>query len=186
MARISKDHIGQWFDYGVSLETRTIYLVGEIDQESAERTVKGLHLLAAANANPITVLINSDGGDWAHGMAIYDYMRSLPNHVAAKVLGQAMSMATVILQAADQRLAYPETTIMVHHGTDSFPEGQAIDYERWAANGRHARLRMCDIYAERSGKPAAYWNRKCQHDYILTPQQALGEGLIDSIIEVPA
>ncbi len=183
MARINKDLIDKWYDYDLSIETRTVYLLGDVDQDSVGRAVKGLHLLASASVEPITLLINTEGGNWQQGMALYDFVSSLPNHVTAKVLGQAMSMGGIILQAADTRIAYANATIMVHDGNDGY-DGHPRTFEAWATYGKALRQRMYEIYAECSGKSVSYWSKKCEQDYILTPSQALAEGLIDNI-EVP-
>jgi len=185
MAKPSKDHLDKFLEYGLNLETRTLCLFGEVDEGMADRAMKGLILLAADDAaKPVTIYLNSDGGSWTDGAAIYSFIKQMPYHITIKAYGACMSMATVILQAGDTRLVDRLCTFMIHHGSDSREDKQhTIDYERWADVSKYNRKQMCDIYAEKSSQKTAYWQRKCMHDYILTPEQVVEEGLADGLVE---
>ena len=86
----------------------------------AERAIKALHILdstAPTGDKPITVIMNNPGGDEYHGMAIYDAIKSCKNHVTIVVFGMAMSMGSIILQAADKRVMSANSRVMIHYGT---------------------------------------------------------------------
>lgn len=190
--RIHKESIDRFFDYDFHMETRTIYLGSDVDDEgndkgvtalTSERALKALHLLVAANAEaPIKIILNSVGGDWYHGMAIYDAIKACPCHVTIEVSGQAMSMGSIILQAADERLLHKNSTVMIHDGHESI-QGTPKTAEAWAKQSKLTREVMYEIYAERSKKPEGFWEKKCGSDFVLTAEQAVEFGLADKIID---
>lgn len=138
MARIHKDSVDKFFDYDISLETRTIYMGSDnkdtdesgVDHRMAERVIKGLHLLSQSEA-PITILMNNLGGDFVHGFAIYDAIKEKRNHITIKVYGYCMSMGTLILQAADERILAPNSQFMVHYGSVAMSQDDPIKWESW-------------------------------------------------------
>jgi ATP-dependent Clp protease protease subunit len=186
MARLPKDSIDRFFDYDLHTETRTIF-VGDasedgVDALMAERVIKALHLFVTADAGKeIRLILNSAGGYWTHGMAIYDAIKACPAHITIEVYGNCMSMATVILQAADERILHPGVTFMIHDGSDGYV-GNTRDFEAWAKHSKIIRKRMYEIYAEKSGKPTSYWEKKCGTDFILEAKQAVALGLADKVV----
>lgn len=182
--KLVRENIDRWFDYDLHLETRTIYVGDSTEQEVgpllAERVIKALLLLSAHKEEPIKIILNTMGGCWYNGMAIYDAIKANPCHVVVEVMGSAMSMGSVILQAADERVLHPNATVMIHDGSDFF-QGHARNMEVWGAQSKVSRKRMYEIYAERSGKPVSYWEKRCTIDYVLTAKDAVVEGLADKI-----
>jgi len=114
-------------------------------------------------------------------MAIYDAIKACPCHVTIEVMGQAMSMGSIILQAADERILHPNSCVMVHDGYDSMHSTHPKIFEAWAKQSEKLRKKMYEIYAERSGKDSKYWEKKCAFDFILDAKQAVSEGLADSV-----
>lgn len=194
MSKIAKESIDRFFDYDIHVESRTIY-VGSvqhdiengdsgIDGALAERTIKAIALLSTTPDKPIKIILNSTGGDWYSGMAIYGAIRNCPCYVTIEVMGSAMSMASIIFQGADERIIHPDAVVMVHDGTESM-QGHAKNFETWAEQSKAVRERMYEIYAERSGKSKNYWEKKCTIDYVMTAEKAVEEGLADSVVEYP-
>jgi ATP-dependent Clp protease protease subunit len=186
MARIVKESIDRFFEHNLHFETRTIYIGGgdedEIDSKVASNVIKATHLLVAADPEkPVTVLINSFGGCWFNGWAIYDCIKACPAEVTAFVIGSAMSMGSVILQAADHRIIYPHATVMVHDGYESRMGDIPQTFQNWAEYSKKSRARMYKLYAERSSRPVGYWRKKCSSDLILSAPEALELGLVDAI-----
>lgn len=137
MSKIVKESIDRFFDYGIHVETKTIYMGSEEyvdDQESgtdhkmAENMIKALHVLNLTPDKPIKIIMNNLGGNWTDGMAIYDAIKASPCHVTIEVMGQAMSMGSIILQAADERIMHPNATMMIHDGQDGYV-GHAKNFE---------------------------------------------------------
>ena len=116
---VNRDDLEKFHELDVHVPSRTILLFGEINAESAEKFIKSFHALQSASTAPITVILNSDGGDQDHGMAIHDTLASSSAHVTIKVTGNASSMGAVILQAADHRVVTPYSTVMFHLGETS-------------------------------------------------------------------
>jgi len=187
MAKIYKESIDRFFDYDLHLETRTIYIGdGEdgsgVGPKMAEKVVKAFTIFNMTPDKPVTVLLNTKGGDVFDGYAIYDAIKDSPCHVTIEVIGAAMSMGSIILQAADLRVVHPNATIMIHDGKDSMDQVHIRDLEKWAEYYKKIdRPRMYQLFADRTGKPFSYWEKKSANDYIMTAQQALDEGFVDKI-----
>jgi ATP-dependent Clp endopeptidase proteolytic subunit ClpP len=200
MARVTKDDIDKFFDYDIDLTNRTLY-VGSVsvtddgdesgvDAIMAERVIKALHLLEAQGPQgdkPITIIMNNPGGDWYHGMAIYDAIKSCKNHITIKVFGMAMSMGSIILQAADERILAPNAKVMIHYGYMGMPANHTKIFQKWAEETKRINHQMVDIYMEKILSKNPNFQRKklikmCNFDTILTAQEAVNLGLADSIL----
>lgn len=144
MAKKSHDEIDNFFEHGLDLGNRTIYLgsasYGDdgtetgVDFLMTEKLIKGLHVLETTAPNgdkPITIIMNNIGGDVIHGMAIYDAIKACKNHVTIKVFGNVMSMGGYILQAADTRLLAPNSVFMFHAGYDGYTTNHPDIIKRW-------------------------------------------------------
>lgn len=195
------DVLGHFYEYDVFLPTRTLYMGscsedwngGEsgVDYAMAERVVKGLHVLDCTSPKPpqdgsITVLMNNVGGDWYHGMAIYDAIRACENHVTIKVVGHAMSMGAVILQAADERVVHPNARIMVHVGYQSHASNHPRIVQKWAEEYKKVDAQLEEIFLARiREKHPTFSLEKVKElllfDTILSAQEAVDLGLADRI-----
>jgi ATP-dependent Clp protease, protease subunit len=195
--RINRDDVDKLHEFGLHVPTRTVYLESTADDEGnehgvgfsmAQRVVKNLRLLDHASADPITLIINTNGGDIFFGMGIYDAIRACRSPIRGIVVGNACSMGCVLLQACDARLSTPNSTIMYHAGTMDgapdypFREGKrATDYE-YAMGERIDRL----VFARVEAKKSLSWEKfKTETDRGLYffPEQALEWGLIDAVSE---
>lgn len=198
MSRINKESIDRFYDYDIHAETRTIYMGStnvDLEDESgtdanmAERIIKGLHILdnsAPAGDKPISIIMNNLGGDWYHGMAIYDAIKACKNHITITVYGYAMSMGSVILQAADKRIMSPNSRIMIHYGTSGYA-GHSKILASWAEETRKQDIEMEAIYMEKiKQKHPSFRLSKlrdmCNFDTFLNSKEALDLGLIDEIL----
>jgi ATP-dependent protease ClpP protease subunit len=169
--KFKKDDIDQFMDNDIYIPTRTIYMGSssylEDDSESgtdhnmAESMVKALHILdsqASSGNKPITIIMNNIGGDEYHGMAIFDAIENCKNHVTIKIYGHAMSMGSVILQAADHRMMSRNSRIMIHYGTFGIHDHSKNSY-KWTDEGKKFDAIMENIYMEKieeKGKPISY------------------------------
>lgn len=150
--------LDKWFDLSVDLSTRTLYIGSAgytsddyetgVDHVMAEYLIKGIHSLESENKKLITIIMNNPGGDWHHGMAIYDAIKYSPCPTAIRVYGHAMSMGSIILQAANQRILMPSARFMMHYGTDS-KAGHAKVVYKWADEGKRINWEMENIYLEK-------------------------------------
>ncbi len=197
MGRLVRDDIDKFFDYGFYPSTRTLYIgsaerAGDDDDDGtgtdflmAERAIKALHILDAQSDKPITVILNNTGGDEYHGMAIYDAIRACRSHVTIKVMGSAMSMGSIILQAGDARILAPNSRIMIHYGSWGTSDHPQITY-RWAEEGKRLDKLMEDLYLakineKQPGFARSRLKKLLNFDTILSPAEAVALGLADSI-----
>ena len=168
---------------------RDVYLIGDIEKDTARGVIERLRELANDNDKPITLYINSAGGNVTDGLAIHDAIRELVNRgieVTLVVQGMAYSMGSVVLQAASagRRLSYPHSWIMIHE------PAKWAGWQSTSAAAQHLdRLKQMqsqiyDILAKRSGKPLAKIIRDTKRtDFYLDAKKALEYGLIDAIVE---
>lgn len=190
----AKDSADHFHDYGIHIPTRTIYIGSEgsengdengVDYLMAERAVKNLYLLDSASNEPITVILNTLGGDVIHGMSIYDAIKESKSHVTIKATGYVMSMGSLILQSGDSRLLSPSALVMVHHGTEA-QEGHVKKVRSWVDFGRRHDKVLNQIYLDkiREKHPnfsLAKLDKLLDFDTILFASEAVELGLADGI-----
>ena len=167
---------------------RDIYLIGDIEKDTARACIERLRELANDNGKPITIYINSAGGNVTDGLAIHDSIR----HVVSKgvevtiiVQGMAYSMGSIVLQAASdgRRFAFPHSWIMIHE-----PAKWAGWQSTTAAAQHLERLKQMQdqiyrILSSRSGKPLRQIIKDTKRtDFYLDAQKALDYGLIDAVV----
>src|SRR6476660_888958 len=173
---------------------RDVYLIGDIEKDTARGTIERLRELAADNNRPITLYINSAGGNVTDGLAIHDSIRHIISRgveITIIVQGMAYSMGSIVLQAASEgrRLAFPHSWIMIHE-----PAKWAGWQSTTAAAQHLERLKQMQdqiykILSVRSGKPLRQIIKDTKRtDFYLDAQSALDYGLIDAIVagELPA
>ena len=168
---------------------RDVYIVGDIEKDTARSAIERLREMANDNDRPITVYINSAGGNVTDGLAIHDTIRQLVHRnveVTIIVQGMAYSMGSVVLQSASEgrRLALPHSWIMIHE------PAKWAGWQSTSAAAQHLdRLKQMQkqiyqILAKRSGKPLQKIIRDTKRtDFYLDATMALEYGLIDGIVE---
>lgn len=167
---------------------RDVYLIGDIDKDSARAAIERLRELASENTQPVTLYINSAGGNVTDGLAIHDAIRHLVSHgieVTIVVQGMAYSMGSVVLQAASEgkRQAFAHSWIMIHE------PAKWAGWQSTSAAAQHLeRLKQMQsqiyhILADRSGKPLRQIIRDTKRtDFYLDAKKAKEYGLIDEIL----
>ena len=154
--RRNQDLVYTWFDHNIDLESRTIYMGsaqmyedGEsgVDNFMAENFIKGMHVLERSPDKDINIVMNNPGGDWYHGMAIFDSIKNSPCYCSIKVYGHAMSMGSIILQAGDNRILMPNSRLMIHYGYNG-SYGHTKIFEKWADEGKKLNYEMENVYLD--------------------------------------
>lgn len=201
MARPARDDVGFFYDYGLLTTTRTLYIGeypsvisgsdvgGGTDYRLADRVIKGLHVLEARGLDPITLIVNNPGGEEYVGLAIYDAIRMCRCQTIVHVYGHAMSMASWFIQAADDRLMAPCSTMMIHYGTWYF-EGASRDFTQWSAENLRIMRLMESHYMERikesnPGYKLSALRALLKTDSFLSASQAVAIGLADGLLPYP-
>lgn len=182
-----------WLQYGIHLPTKTMRLDGEVTANLVERVIDAFVLFNLDPDYPVTILLNCPGGDEVQGMAIYDLIRASPCHVTIRVIGEACSMGTVILQAADIREALPNAIIMHHTGEGNPISGHKINVKKYVKFsekyddiidnimlGRVNEKRSKEGFESRS---LAWWKKEDTWDRWLSPREAIELGLLDTVID---
>ena len=167
---------------------RDIYLIGDIEKDTARTCIERLRELANDHAKPITIYITRAGGNVTDGLAIHDSIRHVVSRgieVTIIVQGMAYSMGSIVLQAASdgRRFAFPHSWIMIHE-----PAKWAGWQSTTAAAQHLERLKQMQdqiyrILSSRSGKPLRQIIKDTKRtDFYLDAQKALDYGLIDAVV----
>lgn len=167
------------------LKERIIFIGMAIDDYVASLVIAQLIFLAAEDPDKdISLYINSPGGLVTSGLAIYDTMQYIKPHVVTICMGQAASMAAVLLSAGDvgKRSALPNARIMLHQPLGGV-QGQAADIEIHAKEILNIRQRINEIIARHTGREVAQVEKDTDRNYFMSAQEAKEYGIIDEIIE---
>ncbi len=183
---VEQTHKGErgWDIFSRLLKDRIVFLGTEIDDDLANVIVAQLLFLESEDPDKdIMMYINSPGGDVSAGLAIYDTMHALRCPVATLCMGQAASMASLLLAsgAKGKRAALPNARIMIHQPLAGY-RGQASDIAIHAIEILKARDTLNGIYAKHTGHPADKIKHDTERDNFMTSAEAKAYGLIDEIL----
>jgi ATP-dependent Clp protease protease subunit len=170
--------------YSRLLKDRIVFLGTEINDDVANLvTAQFLFLESEDPEKEINFYINSPGGSVTAGMAIYDTMEFIRPPVSTLCLGQAASMAAILLLAGakGRRYALPHSRIILHQPLGGM-QGQASDLEIHAKEILHAREEINNIIMKHTGQNLRKIEKDTDRDYFMAPPQAVEYGLIDEVI----
>ena len=168
---------------------RDVYLIGDIDKDTARAAIERIRELASEGPGPITLYLNTAGGNVTDGLALHDAILQIVSQgmeVVIVVQGMAYSMGSVVLQAASEgrRLSLPHSWIMIHE------PAKWAGWQSTSAAAQHLdrlkqmQAQIYQILAKRSGKPLAKIIRDTKRtDFYLDAARAVEYGLIDAIVE---
>ena len=165
---------------------REIELEGAIDRAKAMDTIRAMRFLAEENSeNPITLLINSEGGSVVDGLAIFDTMQALPCPVRTICAGEASSMAAVILAGGSKgnRFILPNAQVMIHDPILTGCGGPALTVDAISQRLMRTRKLVAGIMAECTGRSVEEILVKTAKDTFFTADEAVEYGLVDSVIK---
>jgi len=170
--------------YNKLFEERIIFLGVQIDDASANDVMAQLLTLESNDPDrDITMYINSPGGVVPAGLGIYDTMQYVRPQISTLCVGQAASMAAVLLAAGakGKRFALPHSRIMIHQPLGGF-EGQATDIEIHAREILRMREELNNILMKHTGQNLKKIEKDTERDMFLTGKQAQEYGLVDDVI----
>ncbi len=171
--------------YSRLLKENIIFLGTPIDDQVANLLVAQILFLASEDPDrDINIYINSPGGSITAGLAILDTMNLVEPDIVTYCIGQAASMAAVLLACGTKgkRFALPHSRIMIHQPSMNNIGGQATDIDIYAKEILRMKEVMNGIMADATGKPIDKIARDTERDYILEAPQAIEYGIIDRII----
>jgi len=170
--------------YSRLLKDRIVFLGREVDDDLANVIIAQLLFLDSEDPDKDVMLyINSPGGSFTAGLAIYDTMQHLHCDVATIVTGMAASMGSFLLAAGTKgkRRALSNATVMIHQPLAGF-RGQATDIEIHAREILRSRDTINRLYAQHTGQPLEQIARDTDRDRFLSAEEARSYGLIDEIL----
>lgn len=170
--------------YSRLLKERVVFLVGPVNDMSANLVVAQLLFLEAENPDKdISLYINSPGGSVTAGMSIYDTMQFIKADVSTLCIGQAASMGAFLLAAGakGKRFSLPNSRVMIHQPSGGF-QGQSTDIAIHAKEIMYLREKLNAILAHHTGKTAAEIDLDTERDNFMSAEQSLSYGMIDKVI----
>ncbi|WP_052177672.1 ATP-dependent Clp endopeptidase proteolytic subunit ClpP [Methylotenera sp. G11] len=170
--------------YSRLLKERVIFLVGPVNDMSANLVVAQLLFLEAENPDKdIYLYINSPGGSVTAGMSIYDTIQFIKPDVSTLCIGQAASMGAFLLAAGakGKRFSLPNSRIMIHQPSGGF-QGQSTDIEIHAKEILYLRSKLNDILAHHTGRTSEEIDRDTERDNFMSAEQSVEYGMIDKVI----
>jgi ATP-dependent Clp protease, protease subunit len=171
--------------YSRLLKDSIIFIGTPIDDNVANLVTAQLLFLEAEDPErDISLYINSPGGSITAGLAVYDTIQFIRNDVTTICVGQAASMAAVLLAAgtAKKRFALPHSRVLIHQPWMSGIQGQATDIDIHAKEILRIRTILNKILARHTGQPIERIEKDVERDYIMTSDQSKEYGIIDEVI----
>jgi len=171
--------------YSRLLKDNVIFLGQQIDDTVSNLIIAQLLFLEAENPEKdIWIYVNSPGGSITAGMAIYDAMQYVKPDVATICIGQAASMAAVLLAAGKKgkRYALPNSRVLIHQPLMYGLGGQATEIDIHARDIMRMKQKLNGILANHTGQPIDKIDRDTDRDYILQAQEAVDYGMVDQVI----
>ena len=166
------------------LKERIIFISGEINDTLANSVIAPLLYLDPINHDDISIYINSAGGSFSSGLAIYDTMQFISSDVSTICVGMAASMGAFLLSSGTigKRFALPNSDIMIHQPLGG-AEGQASDIKITSDHIVLLRKRLNKILAKNTKQTLRKIEKDTERDYYLDAREALEYGLVDKIIQ---
>lgn len=171
--------------YSRLLKDNLIFLGSQIDDNVSNLVIAQLLFLEAENPDrDIWLYINSPGGSITAGMAIYDAMQYVKPQVATICIGQAASMAAVLLAsgAEGKRYALPNSRVLIHQPLMYGLGGQASEIDIHAREIMKMKKRLNEILAHHTGQDVDKIDHDTDRDYILSAEDSVEYGLVDQVI----
>ncbi len=170
--------------YSRLLKDRIVFLGTAIDDNIANLVVAQMLYLESEDPDKeIFFYLNSPGGHVSSGLAIYDTMQYIKSPISTVCMGQAASMAAILLAAGKKgkRFALPHARILIHQPLGGF-QGQATDIDIQAKEILRLKDELNRILSQLTGKPLAKVINDTERDYFMDSEQAKEYGIIDNII----
>jgi ATP-dependent Clp protease, protease subunit len=170
--------------YSRLLKERVVFLVGEVNDHSANLIVAQMLFLESENPDKdINFYINSPGGSVTAGMAIYDTMQFIKPNISTLCIGQAASMGSFLLAAGEKgkRFCLPNSRVMIHQPMGGF-RGQASDVEIHAREILYLKQRLNQMLAHHTGQTVETIERDTDRDNFLSAEEAVKYGLVDQVL----
>ncbi len=171
--------------YSRLLKERVVFLVGPVNDQSANLVVAQLLFLESENPDKdIHLYINSPGGSVSAGLAIYDTMQFIKPAVSTLCVGMAASMGAFLLAggAPGKRFALPHSRIMIHQPLVGGLAGQASDIEIHAKELLRTKRTLNELLAKHTGQNLETLERDTDRDNFMSSDEAKNYGIVDEVV----
>jgi ATP-dependent Clp protease, protease subunit len=163
-------------------ETREIYLTGVVTADMYQNIVIALKHLDRTKGN-ITLIINTQGGEAAAGLAISDAIKMTKSKIIAHCYGECMSIGMVILQACDTRLSTPTCRFMIHDVRWGMEETSFTNAKRYMEEFENMQAKVQAVLVEASGLTLKEVSHLCKQETFFNAVEAIGWGFLDGVLE---
>ena len=181
----NNEEAGSDFITSKLLKSRSVVISQQVDSKLSEKILNQIVLLEQEGGElPITVFINSPGGEIFSGFAIFDMLKFVSCPVTTIVTGFAASMGSVLSLAADKgrRFAMPQSKIMIHQPLLMGYQGRASECEIQAREILKTRDHLVSLYSDQTGKSHDDIKKALDRDNWFTAKEALDYGLLDKVV----
>ena len=172
----------KYMEDGIDFDARRIYFEGDVETEAIGYVIRAIQRMIeyAPNA-PITIFINTPGGEVSAALSFYDYIRSCSAPIHAIAIGEVMSAGILMLLACDKRSSYPSTRFMDHdHSLGIGGTDEAVQAE--AKESKALKNYLLDIYVDRSKLNKRQWLSRIRgKNFYFVAKEAQTIGIIDEI-----
>ncbi len=171
--------------YSRLLKERVVFLVGPVEDHSANLIVAQMLFLEAENPDKdIHLYINSPGGSVTSGMSIYDTMQFIKPDVSTMCIGQAASMGAFLLAAGapEKRFCLPNSRTMIHQPSGG-AQGQATDVQIQAEEMIKTKTRLNKLLAKHTGKTVKKITDDTERDTFMDAEESKIYGLVDGVLD---
>ncbi len=171
--------------YSRLLKDNIVFIGNAIDDNLSNVVIAQLLYLEAEDPEKdISVYINSPGGEVTAGLAIYDTMQFIRPDISTICIGQAASMAALLLSAGapKKRFALPNSRVIIHQPMGGF-SGQASDIDIHAREILRIRMRLNHLIVHHTGQTLEAVEKDSDRDFIMTAEQALEYGVVDEVLQ---
>ena len=194
MVKINKEQLSTYFEYGIDIKNRKVFLFDDVGEDTIGYVIKGLYLMEAevtqaqhdsGNIPAIELFIGSFGGSEYEMWALYDVISTLESPVHTTAIGKCMSAAPLLIACGTpgHRYATPNCWFMVHQAWDDFGEGRVDEVRKNIDHYEAMGLRWYKLMAKHTNQSAAFWRKHCEQigDKYFDAYQAQKWGLIDHV-----
>lgn len=185
MVRIAREWVEAYFENGIDVNNRRIFLIGDIDQDTAGNVIKSIYLMQSySKEKAITVYVNTDGGCEYSMFAIYDVMKQCKCDIETVAMGNVMSAGPLLVAAGTkgQRYALPNSWFMIHESADDWGYRKVSNHKNLIKHYDKLQERWLKVMEETTGTSAKTWAKMCEgHDRFFDASKAVDLGLVDFI-----
>jgi ATP-dependent Clp protease protease subunit len=173
-----------WVEHGIDIPNRRAMLNEGVTDKAVGGLLRAVQIMDEMDEiTPIKVYINTDGGSFYDGLALYDILKNCKAPVHTYGLGKVISMGTVIMLAGDERYCFSNTTYMWHSITDATETSKVFDHVTNVQEILRMQEQMLRIYAEHSTKSVTWWRKWIKHeDRYGNADKALELGFVNQIL----